>query len=74
MYKAWSTSASDGVVLARAVEAYLNEYAAEVLTVSYAIDQRHHVMVVYRPLDPEIYAREETAVAVAEQIIDGSQL
>jgi hypothetical protein len=71
MFKAWATSAPDGQTLARAVEAHLNEYADEVVSVAYAVTDRHHILAVYRPLDAAPGLGEEAAVAVAEQIIEG---
>ncbi len=73
MYKAWSASAQDVGTLARGLEAHLNEFAYEVVSVSYAIDKHHHVLAVYRPLEPDIGDSHEVAVSVAEQIIDSAQ-
>jgi hypothetical protein len=71
MLKAWSTSAPDGETLARAVEAHLNEYADEVVAVAYALDKRHHVLAIYRPLEGEMGA--EVALAMAERVITEAQ-
>jgi hypothetical protein len=68
MYKTWTASRDDGRVLARELEAHLNEFAAEVVSVSYAVSKSHYVLAVYRPVD----SQEEAAVTLAEQIIDQS--
>jgi hypothetical protein len=73
MYKAWSASAEDGRTLARGLEAHLNEFAHEVVSVSYAIDKDHHVLAVYRPVEPDVVPAKEAAVTFAEQIIDKAQ-
>ena len=73
MYKAWSASAEDGTTLARGLEAHLNEFAHEVVSVSYAIDKDHHVLAVYRPVAPDVAQAHEAAVSLAEQIIDKAQ-
>lgn len=73
MYKTWTTSAGDAEAVARGLEAHLNEYADEVVSVCYAVTDRHHVLAVYRPVEPAGHGREEAAVAVAEQIIDRTQ-
>jgi len=70
MYKTWTASADDGESVARGLEAHLNEFAEEVVSVCYAVAGQHHVLAVYRPLEPTIRGQEEAAVAVAEQIID----
>lgn len=70
MYVTWSHSAEDGDALARALEAHLNEFADEVISVSYAIDRAHHVLVVYRGIESVADAQ---VVAVAEQIVDSVQ-
>lgn len=73
MYKAWSASAEDGRTLARGLEAHLNEFAHEVVSVSYAIDKDHHVLAVYKPVEPDVVQAQEAAVTFAEQIIDKAQ-
>lgn len=69
MYKTWSTSAGDAGNLAQSLEAHLNEFAEDIVSVSYAVDGEHHVLVVYRPVEITLESADE-AVAVAEQIID----
>ncbi len=71
MYVAWTASASTPEELARAVETQLNEYAEDIISVSYAVDHGHHALLVYRSIEP-IDATSVGAVAVAEQIIDES--
>lgn len=70
MYRTWSAQAPEAEDLARLVEQHLNEFAADVISVAYSVDRVHHVLVVYRPIDLELEARD--AVTVAEQIIDTS--
>jgi hypothetical protein len=70
MYKTWVSSAADAETLARDLEVHLNEFASEVISVSYAVSNVHSVLAVYRDIDHST----EAAVAVAEQIIDGAQL
>jgi hypothetical protein len=69
MYRSWTCSGPDGESVARALEAHLNEFAGEIVSVSYAVDESHYVLVVYRA----IAGLDETpaiAVAEAEQILD----
>lgn len=73
MYKTWTDSASDCQSLARSLEAHLNEYAAEIVSVSYAVADAHYVLAVYREIEPELQAQEEEAVTLAAQIIDQAQ-
>lgn len=68
MYKTWATTARDREALARDVESHLNEFAAEVISVTYAVTDVHHALLVYRAIDTSVEA--DSAVAVAEQIID----
>lgn len=72
MYKALTISATLPDELARGVEAHLNEFAAEIVSVSYAIGDGHHALVVYREIDTSGEAASDQAVAVAEQIIEDS--
>ena len=74
MYKTWTASAGKPEQLARAVELHLNEYAGEVIAVAYAVSDRHYALVVYRELDARAFQDAESAVAVAEHIIDESHL
>jgi hypothetical protein len=72
VYRTWTASAEDAETLARALEIHLNEFAEDVLSVSYAVNEAHHVLVVYTPIEPIALAEDEAAVAVAEQIIDSA--
>lgn len=71
MYRTWTASGSDAQSVARELEAHLNEYADSVVSISYAVDGEHHVLVVYTPIEMTAIT-EESAVAVAEHIIDAS--
>ncbi|HEX8917744.1 MAG TPA: hypothetical protein VF898_04535 [Chloroflexota bacterium] len=68
MFKVWQGSAGNAETLARDLEAHLNEYADEVMSVSYAIAGNHFAIAVYRELD--ISAGHAVAISAAEQIID----
>lgn len=68
MFKSWYGSAGEMEILARQLEAHLNEFAEEVISVSYAVSGSHYVLAVYRELD--VSSEQEQAVSVAEQIID----
>ncbi|GAC1321154.1 MAG: hypothetical protein NVSMB22_06320 [Chloroflexota bacterium] len=70
MYKTWTAHAEDADALARSLEAHLNEFAEEVVSVSYAIGTDHCVLAVYRQIDAGTDVREEAAVTLAEKIID----
>ena len=74
MYKTWTGQSDDMDTLARNLEAHLNEYADEVVSVSYAVAGAHYVLAVYREIEMASDAREEAAVTVAEQIIDEASL
>jgi uncharacterized lipoprotein YehR (DUF1307 family) len=73
MFKAWNASAHDGHLLARQLEAHLNEYAAEVVSVSYCVADEHFALVVYRPVETIEAATELAAIESAELIIEQSQ-
>jgi hypothetical protein len=73
MFKTWTASSGDVESLARELEVHLNEFADEVISVAYAVTDRHHVLAVYRLIDLSIEDREEAAVSVAEHIIEGAQ-
>lgn len=73
MYKAWSTSAEDVETLERALDSFLNEYVGSVTSVSYAVSDRHYVLVVYEPFELEDTAREEAAVSAAEEILERAE-
>jgi hypothetical protein len=70
MFKTWTTSAADAETAARDLEAHLNEFAEEVISVAYAVERGHHVLAVYREIEP---MADGAVVAVAEQIIDHAQ-
>ena len=72
MYRTWTASAGDAETLARELEVHLNEFAETVLSVSYAVDTNHHVLVVYTPIDPAALVAREEAVTLAEHIIDST--
>jgi hypothetical protein len=74
MYKTWVASATDAETLARNLEIHLNEFASEVISVSYAVNDVHQVLAVYREIDMSVEQRAEEAVNVAEHILDGAQL
>lgn len=71
-YQTWTASDRDVEALARALEAHLNEFADQVISVSYAVTDVHHVLVVYEPVEIVHAGEEEAAVTVAEHIIDGT--
>ena len=73
MFKTWTASDEDPEALARAVEGHLNEFAEDVISVSYAIAGRHFVMVVYRQVEAAQNDRQEAAVSVAEEIVEQAQ-
>jgi hypothetical protein len=73
MFKTWTASAGDVESLSRELEVHLNEFADEVISVAYAVSDRHHVLAVYRPVELSIEDRQEVAVSVAEHIIEGAQ-
>lgn len=73
MYKVRTVAANDADGLARAVEAHINEYAEDVISVSYAIERQHIALLVYRPVNLASEAPVEEAVNVAEHILDEYQ-
>lgn len=74
MFKTWTASNRDPDSLARRVEAHLNEFANEVVSVGYAVsDGHHHVMVVYRSMEVSQDRRTEAAVTLAEEIVEEAQ-
>ena len=73
MFKTWTASDEDPEALARAVEGHLNEFAEEVISVSYGIGGRHFVMVGYRKVEAAQNDRQEAAVSVAEEIVEQAQ-
>jgi hypothetical protein len=74
MFKTWSASDDDPEALARMVEGHLNEFAAIIESVSYSVAHgTHHVMAVYRPIEPLDDDHAEAAVSVAEDILERAQ-
>ena len=74
MFKTWTASDGDAEALARVVEGHLNEHADFIESVSYAVDEgRHHVLVVYRPLNATDEPQAEAAVSLAEDIVEQAQ-
>jgi hypothetical protein len=73
MYKTWVSSGPDAEALARALEVHLNEFAEDVISVAYAVHHEHHVLAVYRAIDLTLGAAEESAVTVAEDILEQVQ-
>lgn len=73
MYRTWTGSASDAATVARALEAHLNEYASDVVSIAYSVEKEHYVLAVYRQLEASAEAGVEAAVAVAQHIIDETQ-
>lgn len=71
MFKTWCASADQLETLARDLEAHLNEYADEVVAVSYAIGDAHAILAVYKPVEPGALVGEAEAVVAAEEIIEG---
>jgi hypothetical protein len=69
MYRSWTCSGENGESVARSLEAHLNEFAGEVVSVSYAVDETHYVLVVYRAI-AGLTEAPAIAVAEAEQILD----
>ena len=70
MYKCWTCQGKDAGEAARSLEAHLNEFAAEVISVAYAVEGLHYVLAVYRAVDAAAPAAEEAAVSAAEHIIE----
>lgn len=74
MYKTWSISAGDLESLQHELDTFLNEFVEELISVSYAIQDRHYVLVVYRAVDLEVSRGAEAAVSAAEEIIEGVEV
>lgn len=70
MFKAWTDSADDPELLARSLEAHLNEFAAEVVAVSYDSGDKHRVLAVYRTIEPAVSDSAEAVLAEAESLLD----
>ncbi len=73
MFKIWTASSPEIEPLARNLEAHLNEFADEVVSVAYAVTDAHYVLAVYRQVELSIGDRQEVAVSVAEHIIEDAQ-
>ena len=73
MFKTWTSSSREIESLARALEAHLNEFADEVVSVAYAVTDRHHVLALYKRVELSSADQQEVAVAEAEHIIEGVQ-
>ncbi|GAC1473096.1 MAG: hypothetical protein PVSMB7_26600 [Chloroflexota bacterium] len=71
MFRTWTTSADDAETVSRALEVHLNEFADEVVSVSYSVDGAYHVLAVYRGIEHVVENAE--AVTVAERILEGAQ-
>jgi hypothetical protein len=73
MFKTWTSSSREIESLARALEAHLNEFADEVVSVAYAVTDQHYVLALYKRVELSSQDRQEVAVAEAEHIIGGVQ-
>ena len=73
MFKTWTASDDDPQALARALEGHLNEFALDVVSVGYAVAEKHFVMVVYRQVEAAQDDRQEAAVSLAEEIVEQAQ-
>ena len=73
MYKTWTASSRESGALSRDLEAHLNEFADEVISVAYAVADQHYVLAVYKQVEMWAEDRQEIAVAEAEHIIEGAQ-
>ena len=73
MYRVWTASADDGESLARVLEAHLNEFAAEIISVCYNVTDEHRALAVYRSIDVYDEPLADAVVATAELIVDESQ-
>ena len=72
MLKTWTASSREVESLARDLEAHLNEFADEVVSVGYAVTDRHYVLAVYKMVELSIEDRQEVAVSEAKHIIEGA--
>jgi UDP-2,3-diacylglucosamine pyrophosphatase LpxH len=73
MFKTWTSSSREIEPLARALEAHLNEFADEVVSVAYAVTDRHHVLALYKQVELSNEDHQEVAVSEAEYIIEEVQ-
>lgn len=69
MFKTWTGSSREIEPLTRDLEAHLNEFADEVVSVAYAVTDRHYVLAVYKLIELSAEMGQEVAVSEAEQII-----
>ena len=73
MFNTWTDSDDDAESLARKLEGHLNEYAEDVISVSYSVDGgRHHVLAVYRPVELFEDGQMEAVVSIAESIVEAT--
>jgi hypothetical protein len=72
MFKTWTASSREIESLTRDMEAHLNEFAGEVVSVAYAVTDRHHVLALYKSVELSSDDRQEVAVTEAEHIIEGA--
>ena len=73
MLQVWTAEDDDGEALARRLETHLNEFADHVLSVSYSVAGKHHVMAVYHAVEPSEDASMGVAVSIAEEIVADAQ-
>src|SRR5262245_35773685 len=73
VFEVWTAEDDNAEDLARRLEARLNEYAAQVISVSYTVADKHFVMAVYQPVQPLDDDALEAAVEVAEEIVAQAQ-
>ena len=73
MFQVWTGSSHDPAALARQLEAHLNEFAAEVVSVSYSVAGKHFALAVYRPIETWPDDSMEAAVSIAEEIVADAQ-
>lgn len=71
MFKTWTASAEDLETAARELEAHLNEYADEVVAVTYAVAGAHRVLAVYKPVEAAGLEGEAEAVVAVEEMLEG---
>ena len=73
MIRTWTFAAAEAEAMARALEAHLNEFAEEVISVSYAVTDKHHVLAVYRGVEMLDEDSAAVAVEIAEQLVEDAQ-
>lgn len=69
VYQVWTASAESAEALEHKLEVQLNEFAEEVVSVSYAVTDSggHHVLLVYRGIASGTGLRAAVAAEVAEE-------